>query len=142
MVRRLLTPVQAKRVAFTAYSDKTLYHLGINHAIAFNKVLMNVGNAFNTGTSMFHCAQTGVYLFSFTIQSDRAGVIVAKLVDGNNQLDAITDGEGGSFQTASTTAIIRVTSGQSVWVAIYSVPDRNLSGSDATRFQVCFCFSM
>ena len=127
--------MQVTHVAFTAYLDKSLSHLGINHPIPFDKVMLNEGNAFNPHTGMFQCPQSGVYLFSFTIESHNAYVIVAKLVvDGNNQLDAITDGSGGHYQTASTTAIVRVTSGQSVWVATYHNNDVTLFDSDRFRY--------
>ena len=135
IVRRLLAPIQTTRVAFTAYIDKTISHLGINHIVPFDKVLLNEGNAFNTYTGIFHCTQSGVYLFSFTIESDSDGIIAAKLViDGNNQLDVATDGGSVSFQTASNTAIVRVVSGQSVWVAIYAINDRTLFGTNIFHY--------
>ena len=134
-VRRLLSPVQTTPIAFTAYLDKTISHLGINHVIPFDKVLLNEGNAFNTHTGMFHCPRSGIYLFSYSVESDRNGVIVAKLViDGSNQLDVITDGTSGQYQMAGVTAIVRVTAGQSVWVATYQVNDRTLFDDDNFRY--------
>ena len=122
-------------MAFTAYLDKTLTHLGINHVIPFDKVLLNEGNGLNTNTGIFHCSQSGVYLFSLTIESHNKGAIVAKLVvDGNNQLDIVTDGSGGHYQTAGATAIVRLTSGQSVWVATYQNNDVTLFDRDIFRY--------
>ena len=132
-VRRLLSPVQTTPIAFTAYLDKTISHLGINHVIPFDKVLLNEGNAFNTHTGTFHCPRSGIYLFHFSIESEHAGVMVAKLViDGNNQLDGVAD--GGGFDMTSTTAIVRVTAGQSVWVATYQVNDRTLFDTNNFRY--------
>ena len=69
-VRRLLSPVQViTHVAFSAYLDKIVSHLGIDHLIPFDKILLNEGNAFNSHTGMFVCPLSGVYLFSFTIAS-------------------------------------------------------------------------
>ena len=128
--RSLLAPLQTTRVAFTAYLDKTLTHLGLNHIIQFNKVLLNEGN-----TGIFHCPKSGIYLFSFSIESERAGAIVARLViDGTNQLDAITDGGSGYFEMAGVTAIARVTADQSVWVATYQFNDRTLLDTNMFRY--------
>ena len=122
-------------MAFTAYLDKTLTHLGINHKIPFDKVLLNEGNAFNTHTGIFLCPQSGVYLFSFSIESNNHGPIVVKLVvDGKNQLYVITDGSGGHFQTAGATSIVRLTSGQSVWVANYNFNDVTLTNYNSFRY--------
>ena len=96
--------------------DKTISHLGINHVIPFDNVLLNEGNAFNT--------RSGIYLFYFSIESEHAGVMLAKLViDGNNQLDGAADGRSGRYDMTSTTAIVCVNSGQSVWVETYQVND-------------------
>ena len=135
-VRRLLAPVQTTQVAFSAYLDKTVPHLGINHVIPFDKVLLNEGNAFNTHTGMFHCPQSGVYLFTFTIESNSLGVIAAKLiVDGANQVNAATGGSvHGVYTTGGATAIVRVLSGQSVWVATYRISDVTLFNEDVMHY--------
>ena len=134
-----LTPVQMKKVAFTAYLDKKISHLGINHPIPFDKVLINDGNALNVHTGIFLCPQSGVYLFTFNIESvDSRGLIVVKLViDGVNQLDATASAPSGATRTdamGGNTAIVRVTAGQSVWVATYDQNDVELWNAGVFRY--------
>ena len=115
--------------------DKTVAHLGINHIIPFDKVLLNEGNAFNTHTGIFHCPQSGVYLFSFNIESNNYGVIAAKLVvDGKNQIDAVAGGNDNVYTTGGVTAIVPVLSGQSVWVATYRINDVTLFNADVMHY--------
>ena len=61
--------------------------------------------------------------------------VVAKLVvDGNNQLDVVTDGRNGQIRTAGNTTIIYVTAGQSVWVATFAINDVTLFDTDVFRY--------
>ena len=84
---------------------------------------------------MFHCSVTGVYLFTFWIESNGLGVIVAKLViDGANQIDAITTGSSISFDMGGNTVIARVTAGQMVWLATYNENDRTIWNQDNYRY--------
>ena len=81
------------------------------------------------------CPVTGVYLFTFHIESNRMGEIVAKLViDGTNQIDAITTAGTGSFEMGGNTAVVRVSAGQSVWVATYEMNDVTLINDDKLRY--------
>ena len=73
-------------MAFTAYLNKQVSHLGINHPIPFDKVLINDGNAFNVNTGIFRRPNTGVYLFTFFIESVASrGLIIVKLVIDGRQ---------------------------------------------------------
>lgn len=125
---------QNSRVAFTAYIDKTISHLRINQTVPFNKVLLNDGNAFNVHTGIFSCPHSGVYLFTFNIETYGNGFIHTKLVvDGENQLDAVTWGLQ-STDMSGNTAILRITAGQSVWVATYYSNDVELFKTDTYRY--------
>ena len=133
--RRRSTTASPWRIAFTAYLDRTASHLGIDQPIPFNKVLLNDGNTFNNFTGMFHCPVTGVYLFTFHIESNRMGEIVAKLaIDGANQIDAIATADSHSFVMGGNTAVVRVAAGQTVWVATYEMNDATLVNDDNLRY--------
>ena len=81
-------------VGFTAYIDHFVYHLGIDQALIFNRVLFNDGGAYNNASGIFTCPVNGVYLFFFEVGSGSQRQIVAKLVANNvNQVDAIADSE-------------------------------------------------
>ena len=134
LVRRL-TSEQTQKVAFTVYLDRTVSHLRQGQRIPFNKVLLNDGSAFNVQSGAFLCPHTGVYLFTFNINSYAKGEIDAKLViDGKNQLDAVASAGTGAYEMSANTAVLRVTAGQAVWVANHWISDITLVNTDNFRY--------
>lgn len=120
------------RVAFTVYLDHAVSHLAVDQFIHFNKVLLNEGNAFNVSSGKFLCPQSGIHLFSFNLQSEGIGLTAAKLVvDGINQLDAISTNPN---EMGGNTAVLRITVGQSVWVANHFRSDVELFDTDDFRY--------
>ena len=117
--------LQAKRdivtegVAFSAYLDHTIQHIGPGHTIKCNQVLLNDGNHYNTFTGTFTVPQTGVYLltFSFGVQSTNHWTEVRLVVNNREIVDAVGQ-VLGTFQRSSSanTAIIRLNQGESVWL--------------------------
>ena len=122
------------RVAFTAYLDHVVDHLGIDHTIPFDKVLLNDGNGFNVHTGMFQCPRSGVYLFIFYIQSKTQEVEAKLVVDGNNKIDALTTGTGTGWEMGGNAALLYVNAGQNVWVATYYDNDVSLRNTDSYRY--------
>nr|CBX41743.1 putative C1q domain containing protein MgC1q94 [Mytilus galloprovincialis] len=55
-------------VAFTAWLSKTTT-LGTNHAVVYNKLLLNKGNAYNAHTGHFTAPVRGLYLLSASIMA-------------------------------------------------------------------------
>ena len=89
--------------------------------IPFNKVLINEGQAYSIGNGIFTCPQDGLYQFSYNIESDSPGHIVTQLVvDRYRVLSAVN----GQYQNAGNSAVVRLTAGNQVWVAV--------SGGNAT----------
>lgn len=120
------------RVAFTVYLDYVVSHLAVDQVIPFNKILLNEGSAFNVSSGKFLCPQSGIYLFSFNLHSEGLGLTVAKLVvDGINQLDGISTNLN---EMGGNTAVLRLTAGQSVWVANYLRSDVELWDEDGYRY--------
>ena len=109
-------------------------HLRLNQTIPFDKVLLNDGSAFDVQTHKFVCPHSGVYLFTFNIESYGDSYLHTKLVvDGINQVDAVTWGVH-STDMSGNTAILRITTGQSVWVATYYNNDTELFKTDTFRY--------
>jgi hypothetical protein len=95
-------------VGFTAYLDHR-QDVPANSVLKFNRVLYNLGNAYNNYTGIFTVPVNGTYLFSFQIEEWDTPEIVCKLqVDGTNQVGA----------QSGNTAILGLAKGQSVWVQI------------------------
>ncbi|XP_053393542.1 complement C1q tumor necrosis factor-related protein 7-like [Mercenaria mercenaria] len=125
-----------ERVAFSSFLDHNLEHLGINHPIIYNKVLLNEGSAYNNNSGMFTCPTDGLYVFYFSVSTNGVHQVVAKLVvDGTNQVDAISvtfhtyhEAQGGNL------VVLSLQSGQQVWVANYRYVDKSVQDSNASRF--------
>ncbi|XP_053372659.1 uncharacterized protein LOC128546289 [Mercenaria mercenaria] len=82
-------------IAFTAFLDHDGDY-GAGQTIAFNKIITNDGNGYNTRTGVFTCPEEGMYLFTFFVgeRSVKDGVtqIWADLViNSNNIIDAFAE---------------------------------------------------
>ena len=51
-------------MAFTAYVDENTETSGPDDAFVFNKVLTNVGQAYDESTGAFTCPISGIYVFT------------------------------------------------------------------------------
>ncbi|XP_052820134.1 complement C1q tumor necrosis factor-related protein 7-like [Mya arenaria] len=128
---------QEEMFAFTSYLDHNLDHLGIDHPIVFNKVLLNEGSAYNPANGMFTCQIDGLYVLSFFVADFARQQVVARLsVNGVNQVDAIADtsnthqymeSQGGNL------AVVRLTAGQAVWIASYRHPETSVYATGVDR---------
>ena len=56
-------------VAFTAIKVQSQGHIGLNQKILFDRVDLNEGNGFHVNQGVFIAPASGIYIFSFTIQS-------------------------------------------------------------------------
>ena len=119
-------------VAFSAYLDHEIYHMGSGHTIKCNQVLLNDGNHYNNFTGIFTVPQTGVYLltFSFGVQHapDKTSV---RLVVNNREIVDATGQVLGTWQrsSSSNTAIIRLNLDESVWL------ENIITGSEVVSMQ-------
>ncbi|KAL4226003.1 hypothetical protein ACF0H5_013990 [Mactra antiquata] len=125
-----------RRIAFTAYLDHTITHLGIDQAITYNTVLLNEGNAYSPHTGVFTCPMDGLYVFYFSTATWAVSQSVVKLViEGANVVDAIADTYHGSQEAQGANfAVLSLRAGQQVWVANYRWTDKTVSVKDVNRF--------
>ncbi|XP_053393544.1 uncharacterized protein LOC128555361 [Mercenaria mercenaria] len=125
-----------ERVEFSSFLDHNLEHLGIDHPIIYNKVLLNEGSAYNNNSGMFTCPMDGLYVFYFSVSTNGVHQVVAKLVvDGTNQVDAISDTFHTSHEAqGGNLVVLSLQRGQQVWVANYRWVDQSVQDSNASRF--------
>ena len=130
--------VAAEGIAFSAYLDHDIYHMGAGHTIKCNQIILNDGGHYNTFTGVFSVPQTGVYLLSFSFGVEHINDWTeVKLIVNNRE---IVDASGqvlGSAQrlTSGNTAIIKLNQGESVWLeAVINDSDRRTTFSGALLY--------
>ena len=128
-------------IAFSAYLDHNLNHLTSGYLIKCNQALLNVGNAYNTITGLFTVPKTGVYLLTFTINTNnRPSTIEAKtyvkLVSNNkNIIDAVINiPVNTSDQMGGNTAIVQLSAGESVWLEVFGTTLGQLDSDRSYRY--------
>ncbi|XP_053381476.1 cerebellin-3-like [Mercenaria mercenaria] len=109
-------------VAFTAYLDHEMTNLGPDHTIQFGAVELNEGGAYNNNTGVFTAPMDGVYLFSFAVEDYHPHRLWTKLVVDGQLKASVIEWPGPNHNNAqgSNTVVLRLTSGQSVLVAVDS----------------------
>ena len=109
-------------VAFSAYLGHVVDNMGIGHTIKCDQILLNDGNVYSPYTGTFTVPKTGVYFLTFNINVAIIDVTNVKLVVNNrNIVDAIAYVTGTNHHVmGGNSAIIRLNSGDKVWLEIYS----------------------
>ena len=110
-------------VAFSAYLSHAVEHMGIGHTIKCDQVLINDGNAYSPFSGTFTVPETAVYFLTFHINawSSNDETVVRLVVNNRNIVNAVAWVTGTSHhEMAGNSAIIRLNSGEKVWLEIYS----------------------
>jgi len=122
------------QIAFTAYLDHNVDHIGANQVLICNTMLLNDGQGYNNFTGVFTAPTTGVYSFSFFIGQRHVNEYRAWLVvNGKNQIDAAVDPmhltqdlQGGN------TANLRLVKGDAVYIT-HQGGGTHVEGNDGMR---------
>ena len=124
-------------IAFSAYLSHEVNHMAIGHTIKCDKVLVNDGNAYSPYTGAFTVPETVIYFLTFHIDawSPNDETIVKLVVNNRNIVDADAEPKGVTGHKASgNSAIIRLNSGEKVWLEIYAINNVQLSSTETYRF--------
>ena len=124
-------------VAFSAYLGHEVTHMGIGHTIKCDQVLINDGNAYSPYTGTFIVPETAVYFLTFHIDASTNGdhTIVKLVVNNRNIVDADAWVTGAVHHVmGGNSAIIRLNSGDKVWLETYTINNVELFGSTTYRF--------
>ncbi|XP_069125520.1 uncharacterized protein [Argopecten irradians] len=104
-------------VAFYSYVKQRLSNLGHNQHIIFDKVVTNVGNAYDLQSGTFRCAVSGIYVFNVHLLALPGQDVDVKLVKNGSVVGYVyAGGESGTFDHGGNTAIVELAEGDSVWV--------------------------
>ncbi|OWF34475.1 caprin-2-like [Mizuhopecten yessoensis] len=109
--------VYRKHVAFYSYTNIQLTNLGINQPIIFNHVVTNLANPYHSGTGVFHCGVSGVYVFNIHLLALPGKNFEAELAKNGAAVSWIyAGGQGGTYDHGGNTAILELVVGDEVWV--------------------------
>ncbi|KAL4229010.1 hypothetical protein ACF0H5_012048 [Mactra antiquata] len=122
--------------AFTAYLSHYYNAMSIGDTIVFDKTLTNVGGYYNLTTGRFTAPLSGLYIFSFIIETKHAvDTAVRLVVDGNNALDAVVEPRHNEQNLqGGNVGILTLSEGQQVWIQIYNTGGQTLEGGNIYRF--------
>lgn len=105
-------------IAFYAYMATTLSSPGNLRTLIFDAIFTNEGNGYNHHMGVFTAPRTGLYVFTWTIRAGHSYLNTQLIVNGliYGWMYSSADNYYGYTDTSSTTAVVRVTAGSSVYV--------------------------
>ncbi|VDI31591.1 Hypothetical predicted protein [Mytilus galloprovincialis] len=112
-------------VAFFATMNAHPENLGINQIVEFPKTITNEGNAWDSRTSTFKAPRAGLYYFSASIMSHLGEDIETELVRNGVGLIYSYDGDKGTLGVRSLSGVLKLQTGDDVWIRIYNNPNVN-----------------
>ena len=132
-------PADAK-VAFYAVLTYAV-SLGEHQTLEYNKVVTNVGNAYDFRHGHFASPVKGVYLMSFTFINKDGGVMDIEMVKNGVRI-AHGYGDYRGYNMATQVTILMLEKGDMVWVRHASSSTAELHASDYNTFAGTLLFIM
>ncbi|XP_071168575.1 heavy metal-binding protein HIP-like [Mytilus edulis] len=116
-------PTTESTVAFYVYLSHSETKIGPHHTLLFDYIETNVGNSYNKHTGAFIAPMRGVYLFSYTVFSERQGYGSFEIVVNSASRGSIFVENGGaqSVYTGSTgVAVLLLNQGDACTIRTHS----------------------
>ena len=90
----------------------------MNTKVVYDKVLINVGNAYNPQTGEFTCPKAGVYVFTWSMLSDSDNRYCNAFIyrNGVKSLMAYAHEANSYHEAASNIEIFHLDQGDRVWI--------------------------
>ena len=102
-------------VGFYARLEKPIPHLGDGQPIKFDKVITNIGQAYDSHNGRFTVPVSGMYLLSVSVMSTDTNTIDCKIIKNGNIL-AYVYGGSTDYQTDTQTIVVDLQAGDIIWV--------------------------
>ena len=90
----------------------------------FDRVITNIGNSYDVDTGVFTAPQTGIYVFHFHALAEISSVIWLELFHNYRYVESLYGYSGGEWGSGSNAAVLKLTSGDVVYVQ--TRPDHNI----------------
>ncbi|WAR25955.1 C1QT3-like protein [Mya arenaria] len=121
-------------VAFLAILTNHITHAGAHQPIAFDRVVTNVGGAYNAHLGSFVAPISGIYVFSTTLLSYPGHTTGFGFVKNNDLVSRLyLKTSAGQYETVAQTIVLQLAKGDDITVRNES-PDETIHGSDYSTF--------
>ena len=133
-------PPDVARIAFYAVLTHDL-SLGQHQIVEYDKVITNVGNAYDCRHGHFISPVKGVYLMSLTLMNKNGGAMEIEMVRNGIR---VAYGYGGStgYNMATQVAIVMLEKGDMVWVRHAPSLTEVLHGEEYNTFAGTLLFTV
>ncbi|XP_052785210.1 complement C1q tumor necrosis factor-related protein 3-like [Mya arenaria] len=121
-------------VAFLATLANSITHAGALQPIAFDRVVTNVGGAYNVHLGSFVAPVSGIYVFSTTLLSYPGHTTHFRFVKNNQAVSHLyLKTSPGQYETVSQTVVLQLNKGDDVTIRNED-PDEALHGDNYSTF--------
>lgn len=111
-----------------------MQNVGAMQNIAFDRLITNIGNAYNPHAWVFIAPVSGIYVFSTTVLSFGTATAHFSLLQNGAMVTRIYHNPGSDgYETASLTAVLQLAKGDDVSVANVDA-DNTVHGSNFSSF--------
>ncbi|KAK3091082.1 hypothetical protein FSP39_017000, partial [Pinctada imbricata] len=127
----------SNQIAFYAHLSSTHANPAIHQNIIFNRVQLNIGNAYDGNSGIFTVPISGLYVFTWTVISSGHGHIFTDLVvNGKVYGGIIGDSDDTlALSVGATTLVLDAKAGDRVlvWTTDHQKPTANLISTEGAR---------
>lgn len=103
-------------IAFSAFMATSLSSPGNLRTLIFDAIFTNEGNGYNHHMGVFIAPRTGLYVFTWTIRADGGSYFNTQLLVNGLIYGWMYSSDNYNTDSSSTTAVVRVAAGSSVYV--------------------------
>jgi len=133
--QRIRQAMAERPVAFLATLSSDLQHAGANQPIVFDRVVTNVGSAYNPHVGVFTAPVSGIYVFSVSLLNYPGHTTNYCLYKNNAFISEIylNAPDAGHYESTSQTVVLQLTKGDDVTLRNVFV-DESLRGDNYCTF--------
>lgn len=118
-----ITSVSQVKVAFSAALGGSVGPLPLNTPLRYQRIISNIGSAYNPATGTFTARVRGAYYFQYTMYNNNVGKpnSVVSLMMNGERVVSTWDTEGDDVHDSATNAaVVKLEAGDSVFVTLYA----------------------